>query len=197
MWLVFLFLIVILGIVYSKLEVNLYHVVVQEKDWDFNTSIAFKFFGFLTICVFKIDKKYIRFLHFKMPYKKMISKEKMKQINKDALEILKKLHLQLDKVNFDLRIKLVDIVLKNLVIILFSSVFPNFIKNRIEPKKVKYKILPDSSKMSEESILLNLELTGEIRLSIKSLKIVKLYFENINNKIAHNKNKNYGVKESF
>ena len=88
-------------------------------------------------------------------------------------------------------------MLTNLVIILFSSVFPNFIKNRIEPKKVKYKILPDSSKMSEESILLNLELTGEIRLSIKSLKIVKLYFENINNKIAHNKNKNYGVKESF
>ena len=56
MWLVFLLLIFIIGIVFSTLEINLSEIFFQEKNFNFRIIISYKLFGFFKILFLKLDK---------------------------------------------------------------------------------------------------------------------------------------------
>ena len=127
MWLVFLLLILLFGILLSKIEFNLYNLDILEKKIDFKADISLKLFCFLRILSIRINNKEIERFNKKIP--------KVKE--------LKKFHINIDRIRFKAKIGLLDMGLTNIVIIIFSSVFPNLIKKRIKRKKLKYEIIPD------------------------------------------------------
>lgn len=187
MWLVFLFFIILLGITYSSIEVNLYNVSWVEKRFDFKVKLYIKIFGIFKILVFNTTRD--GFVFFKN-IKKFSSKKDLKKIYNDYLDILKKFNVKIDKINFDLKIGLLDVALTNLALVILSSIIPFVVKDRVKRENLKYKIVPDYNKFC-------FNLNGKISFSMKTLRFVKLYFKNIKQKNAHNKFKNYGVKESF
>ena len=183
MWLVFLFSILILGIIYSSLEAKIYSINILEKDYNFKVIISFKLFGILKIFSFRLDKIGIHFFSKKIVYKK-VDKEKI------DFELFKQINLKLKKSYFTLRVGIEDVFLTNIVLVLLSSLIPVYAKEEIKKNNLKYKILPEYNKIC-------LRLDGKINLSVKVFNLIKLYFKNKTLKFTHNKSKNYGVKESF
>ncbi|MBR2290023.1 MAG: hypothetical protein IJ867_05410 [Clostridia bacterium] len=190
MWLVFLLLIVILGILFSKIEANLYSVQITEKNADFKAVVSLKFFGILKIFNVYLNKTGLRFLNKKIAYQEIMSKREIKKVNKEALEMLKDFQMKLDKIDFTVKIGLMDMTLTNIAIVVLSGVLPVILQNRVKEKNRKYEILPDYQNLC-------LELKGRITISIKFLVLLKIYFKNRKTEIVHNKNKNERVKESF
>lgn len=190
MWLVFLLLIILIGFLYSNVEADLYNIDITEKKIDFKIKIYLKFFGIIKIFSITLDKVGIKVFNKKIAYSKIISKRDLEKINKQSFEIFKRFDIDFDKINFKLKIGLIDMGITNLIIIVFSSIFPNLVKNRVKRKNLKFEVLPDYKDFC-------LKLEGKISISIKTLALIKLYFKNIKIENEHNKNKNYGVKESF
>ena len=187
MWLVFLLVILLLiGIFFSDVEVNLQKINILEKNYNFKIIISLKLFGILKILFIKLDKLGIKILNKKIK----INKKNIKKIDKKSFDLLKDMNLKLTKVNFNIKVGLIDITLTNISIILLSSFIPFLLKGRIKRKKIKYQILPEYNKFY-------LYFNGNFAISIKLYKLIEFYFKNINLKIEHNKSKNYSVKESF
>ena len=190
MWLVFLLLILVLGILYSKIEISLYSIDITDNTADFNEIISLKIFGLLKILKIRFNKYGIQVLNKRISYKSLLSNKNLKKINKQSLKTFERLNISFDKVDFKMKLGLIDMSLTNSVIVVFSSVFPNLIKNRVNMKNLSYEVLPDYKNFC-------IKLEGKISLSIRTLTLVKIYFKNIKSENEHNKNKNYRVKESY
>lgn len=183
MWLVFLFLIFIFVIAFSKAEINLYSINIHEKKINFRADLKLKIFGLLKIVLVRFSDKETRVL-------RVISRNSIKAVNKDDFEFIKKLNIQIDKILFDMKIGLIDVSFTNVAIIIFSTIFPKIIKNMVKMENVKYKVFPKYDQLC-------LEVKGKISFSFRIMELIKLYYENIKKKNEHNKSKNYGVKESL
>ena len=187
MWLVFLLFIFLLGIVFSNIEINLCNIYLLEKNYNFKISISLKLFGIFKILFVDLDRFGIKFFNKKIFFNKS---NLLKKIDKETFKLLENLNIKLKKVNFVLKVGLIDIGLTNIAVVIFSTIFPIYINNRIERKKVKYKILPEYNK-------LYIDFKGKFIVSMKFFKFIKFYLKNIKTKTTHNKNKNYNVKESL
>lgn len=190
MWLVFLFLILILLIIISSLELNLYQINIYKKKNDFRADLKIKIFGILKLTIIKFDENEIKVLNYRFKYSKFISKKYIQKINEKTINLIKMLNIKFDKIFFTLKIGLIDVTLTNFAIIIFSAVFPNFIKNKVKRENIKYDVFPKYN-------VFCLNLDGRITISFRILKLIKLYFKNIQIKNEHNKIKNYETKESF
>lgn len=186
MWLVFLLLILLIGLIFASLEINLNKIDISKDNYNFKIVISLKLFGFFKILFFKLDRFGLKIFNKKIN----VSRYNLKKIDKKSFNLLKDLDIKLKKVNFSLKIGLVDITLTNFSVILFSSFIPYFVRNRIKNKKIKYQVLPEYNKFY-------LYFKGNFAVSIKILTLIKFYFKNIKSETAHNKSKNYSVKESF
>jgi len=190
MWLVFLLIIVTIGILLAKIEIVLYSVDITEKCMDFNLILYLKLFYFFKILKVRFNRHGLKIINKKIEYKELMSKRDFKRFNRQSFEIFKRFNINFNKVNFRLKIGLVDMALTNIVIVVFSSVFPNLVKNKVKRKNLNYKIFPDYKNFC-------VKLDGRISVSIKLLSLIKLYLKNIKLENEHNKNKNYRVKESY
>ena len=186
MWLVFLLLIFMIGIIFSTLEINLSEIFFQEKKFNFKIIISFKLFGFFKVLFLRLDKNRAKILGEKFN----ISKYKIKKIDKKVFKLLKDFDIKFKKVDFICKIGILDIGLTNIVIVLFSSVFPIIIKDRVARKDFNFKVFPEYNKLCFKA-------KGKFIISLKILTLLKLYFKNKKLKMMHNKSKNYDVKESF
>lgn len=177
MWLVFLLflsIILLLGIIYSKIELDLQHIRITEKSIEYKLKASFKLFGLFTVIVVHFDEEGIKILKRKIDYKKMKMKNETIKFYKKLIRILKK--VKFDKINFVLKIGLIDVFLTNDVIVIISSAFPMVIKNKVKRKKLNYKILPEYNK-------LNFYLSGTIKFSIKSLELREFIFRILSNRL--------------
>lgn len=191
MWLVFLLLIFLLiGIIFSSVEANLYSINVSERNSNFKISVSWKLFGFFTVLLIHLDKFGMKFFNKKILYKKFMKKLEIKKVNKEVLSFFKGLDIKYKKIYFTLKVGLIDVSLTNIAVVVLSSIVPIFLKNRVKQKNMNYEILPEYHK-------LDLNFKGKIIISIKSLTLIKLYLKNIKSEMAHTKSKNYNVKESF
>ena len=186
MWLVFLFVILILGIILSKLEIKLSKIYLNEKNFDFEFFVSLKLFYILKILSIRLDKNRIILLGKRLN----ISKDEIKKIDKKIFNLIKSFNIKIRKADFTCKIGVIDIGITNFFVILLSTLFPIFVKNRVKRQNFKFKVLPEYNKF-----LLNFN--GKFIISVNILTLIKLHFKNIKSKIAHNKNKNYEVKEIF
>lgn len=186
MWLVFLLLILLISLIFSSIEINLCKIDVIEKNYNYRIIITLKLFGIFKILFIKLDKNRVMFLGKKLD----VNKYKIRKIDKELFDLLKSFKIELKKIDFTCKVGLIDIGLTNLLVILFSSIFPIIVKNRIKKEKFKFKVFPEYNKFC-------FKFDGKIIISLKTLTIIKLYFKNIKSKMTHNKSKNYNVKESF
>lgn len=189
MWLVFLLLFIVLGIVCSSIELNLYKIELTDKKFDFKLIVEFKLFGLFKILQMKLDRDGVKFLNKIITYKEIKLKAEKDNINISKIDF-KVLDINLKKVYFKLKVGLLDIALTNIVIVIFSTIFPLFIKSKVKRKDLRYEIFPEYNKFC-------LFLNGKISVSIKPKSLIKLYFKNIKKENVQNKSKNYDVKESF
>lgn len=195
MWLVFLLLILILGILCSTIEASLYRIELTDKKFDLKLVISLKLYGIIKILHVDCNENGIKFLNKRITYKEIILKAKeddlnIKKISIDFFDLLKQADLKFKKMYFTLKVGLLEMSLTNIAIIVFSSIFPIFVKSKVKKQNLKYDVLPEYNKIL-------IFLRGKINISVKSLNLIKLYFKNIKPQITHNKIKNCDVKESF
>lgn len=195
MWLVFLLLILILGILCSTIEASLYRIELTDKKFDLKLVISLKLYGIIKIVHVDCNENGIKFLNKRITYKEIILKAKeddlnIKKISIDFFDLLKQADLKFKKMYFTLKVGLLEMSLTNIAIIVFSSIFPIFVKSKVKKQNLKYDVLPEYNKIL-------IFLRGKINISVKSLNLIKLYFKNIKPQITHNKIKNCDVKESF
>lgn len=186
MWLVFLLLILLIGLFFANVEVDLQSINVTEKNYNFKIIISLKLFGILKILFVKLDRFGIKIFNKKID----INKKNIKKIDEKNFKLLKDMDIKLEKVNFIAKAGLLDISLTNILVVLISSFIPFLLNGRIKRKKLKYQVLPEYNKIC-------LYFKGNFAISIKFYKLIKFYFKNIKSKTEHNKSKNYSVKESF
>ena len=186
MWLVFLLIILILGIIFSKIEINLNELYFNEKSYNFKITVALKLFFIIKVISIKLDKNKILLLGKKLK----INKFKIRKIDKKVFDLIKSFKIKIRKIDFVCKIGAISISLTNFFVVLFSTLFPIFVKNRVKRENFKFKVLPEYNKL-----LLNF--SGNFIISIKLLTLIKIHFKNIKSKYEHNKNKNYDVKEIF
>ena len=170
MWLVFLLIFFLVGIFYSKIELEIRHIFLSPKEFNFEIKLLFKLWNILP--VFKVPLKQIR----------------IQEGNKKLLINFK--NIKFEKIFFTLKIGLDDIFLTNTVIVVIASILPLFFHDKVRRKNIKYEILPEYDKVQ-------VHLLGKIRMSIKTSLLLRNYLKNIKSKIVHNKDKNDEVKESL
>ena len=178
MWLVFLFLILLIGFWLSRVEICLRNVDISEKNYDYKIDISFKLFGILKLFSLKLDRYGLKIFNKKIP----ISLKNVRKLDKRSLDLLKDLSLNLKKVKFVLKIGIIDVGLTNIAIVLFSTIFPLFIRKRVKPKNLKYEILPEYNKFC-------IKFNGKIIVSVRLLNLIKFHFKNKKTEITHTKNK--------
>ena len=188
MWLVFLSLFFFVGIFYSKIELNVKYIFISPKDIHMEIPVWFKWWGILPIFKLYLNQTGIRIGNYKISYGKLISKRKMTVFNRNLLENWK--HIKFDKLVFTLKIGLEDIFLTNISVVAIATILPFLICDKVKRKNVKYEILPEYDKVQ-------LQLLGEIKILLSISQLLKYDWQNIKSKMAHNKNKNDEVKESF
>lgn len=189
MWLVFFVVILIFGIYFSSIEAKLYNIYLTEKKSNYNVKLIFKLFRFFSIFSINLDNSGIKILGQKILYSQKFKNKR--KIDENILELFfKDNNVVLKKFDIIIKIGLIDRALTNIVIVLISSIFPFYIKKRIDRKDLKYNIFPSYNKLL-------FEMKGNINITIKTSIFVKKFFKNIKSKITHNKNKNYEVKESL
>ena len=186
MWLVFLLVIFILGIIFSKIEINLNELYFNEKSYNFKITVALRMFYFIKIISIKLDKNRILLFNKRLKIKKF----NVRKIDKKLLELIKSFKIKIRKIDFVCKIGVISISLTNFFVILFSTLFPIFVKDRIKRENFSFKVLPEYNKLL-------LDFKGDFIISIKLLTLIKIHFKNIKSKFEHNKNKNYEVKEIF
>ena len=188
MWLVFLSFFFLVGIFYSKIELNVKYIFISPKDVHAEIPVWFKWWGILPVFKLYLNQAGIRIGNYEISYGKLISKRKMTVFNRKLLENWK--HIKFDKLIFTLKIGLEDAFLTNIVIVVLSTTLPFLIYGKVKRKNVKYEILPEYDKVQ-------LQLLGEIKISLTISQLLKHDWQNIKSKMTHNKNKNDEVKENF
>lgn len=190
MWLVFLFLILILlGIVFFRIEIVLKKIVLNKNTQDFKLNINFMFFGFIKVFCVHLDKEGIKFFNKKILYENLMSKEKFEHLKldiekvgfKETLQIIKELKLKINTAKFSLRLGLGEIFLTNILVVIVSSLISVLygIKGiEVKLKNINYKVLPDFNKVS-------LLFEGRFCLSFKGFEVIKLFFKNYYGKKKH------------
>ena len=192
MWLVFLFFILLVGIVFSNIEINIYKVHIKNKNYKLKIDFRLNIFRFFSVLLIKIDENKIKLIISRLNYKKF----NIKNVYKKTNSIINKLNIRLNKMVFILEIGLEDILLTNSIVVLLSGILPNVFRKcintniNINKKKIGYRIVPKYN-----SCCFNFD--GNIKIDLSSLELVKFYLKNIKNKNAHNKIKNYNVKETL
>ena len=119
----------------------------------------------------KTSKKFQRIKN-KLIYKRKTKEEKEKQ--KADVAILKKLKIQLRKINLELKVGTEDVVLTSFLICIISiaiSIILSKIIKKYDENKYKYKITPDYNNKNS----INLNLTGII--DIKLVNIINILFK--------------------
>ena len=71
MWLVLFFIILIFGLIFSKVSINVKNIKIDKNDVDFNIRLNFHLYGFLKMLSFKCNKKGIEFFGKTIPYIKI------------------------------------------------------------------------------------------------------------------------------
>ena len=186
MWLVFLFVLLFIGIIFSKLEINLSKIYFYEKDYNFNITLTLKLFFIIKAISIKLDKNKILLLGKRLN----INKYKIRKIDKKIFDLIKDFKIKIKKIDFTCKIGVIDIGLTNFIVILFSTLFPIFVKDRVKRKNFKFEVLPEYNKLL-------LDFQGKFIISIKISRLIKLHFKNIKSRFEHNKNKKYEVKEIY
>lgn len=165
MWLVFLLALILIGIIFSRVEVDLREIYITDKDYNFKIIISLKLFGKIRVLFLKLDRFGIKLFGKKLN----INTNKIKKIDKDTFKLLKDLKLDLEKVNFNLKIGLIDLTLTNLAIVLFSSLFPNLVRNRLKSENLRYEVLPEYNKFY-------ISFKGNFSVTVKLLRLLKINF---------------------
>lgn len=177
MWLVFLLFILLVGLFLANIEISLNEINLNRENYNFKIVISLKLFGVFKIVSAKLDRFGIRIFNKKVP----VSKDKIREFDKESFDLLKDLDLNLKKLKFTLKIGLFDINLTNIAIVIISTIFPFWIR-RAKKKNIKYEILPEYNKVC-------LYFKGKISVSLKLLRLLKFHFKNKKTEITHNKNK--------
>ncbi len=165
MWLVFLLALILIGIIFSRVEVDLREIYITDKDYNFKIIISLKLFGKIKVLFLKLDRFGLKLFGKKLN----INTNKIKKIDKDTFKLLKDLKLDLEKVNFNLKIGLIDLTLTNLAIVLFSSLFPNLVRNRLKSENLRYEVLPEYNKFY-------INFKGNFSVTVKLLRLLKINF---------------------
>jgi len=188
MWLVFLLGFFLVGLFYSRIELNIKSVLISLKEIHMEIPIWFQWWGIVPVFKLYLNPSGIRIGNHRISYARLISKRKMEVFNEQLLENWK--NIKFHRFVFTLKIGLKDVFLTNMAIVTIATILPFLIHDKVKRENVKYEILPKYDKVQ-------LELEGEIKISLAIYQLFKYDRQNIKSKIAHNKNKNDEVKESF
>lgn len=167
MWLVFLFLLLILlGIIFSSINITLKRIEISLKDFDFNIEISFWLFKFIKVINIKLDKSWLTVVGKKIRIDKL---RKDKLSFKKLLKFIKDLDFNLSEVDFNLNIGSANATLTILLVVVISTLTTIVLeKNKL--KKSNYKILPEFNKFE---VLFK----GKIKFKLRTIKILKMWYK--------------------
>ena len=167
MWLVFLFFVLILlGIIFSNINITLRKIDISLKEFDFNIEVSFLLFKFLKIINIKLNKNWFIIFGKKIRIDKL---KKDKLSLKEVLKMITELEAKLCEVNFNLKVGGGSMTLTILLVVIISTLTTIVLeKNKL--KKSNYQILPEFNKFE---FLFN----GELKFRIKTSKILKMWYK--------------------
>ena len=191
MWLVFVFFILlILEIFFSNINIILKKVVLNKNASDFRIDINFCIFKVLKIFTIKLNKDGVKFLNKMIPFKKSIKEEIQKlKLNFEELKfngiltVLKEVNPKIKKAKFALNLGIGDIFLTSTLVVMVSSIISVFLGMQLfetNYKKIDYKVIPEFNK-------LNFEFNGDFSINIKFFKIIKVFIKSLYEKKKNSK----------
>ncbi len=179
MILVFIFIFLIWGCIFSKVSVYVKNFNLQNSkkglNTIFNIKLKFKLYGIIPFLVMNLTEEGIRILGIKIDYKKFTNNEKIKKGIKKAkknfkVSKIKLLKPNLEKINLRLSLGTESMVITTFLVTL-SSVFLSFVFKetikKFDKNKHKYIIRPNY----EEKNKIFLEFKGI--LNIKTSNIIE------------------------
>ena len=101
MWIVFLLIILILGILFSKIEINLNELYFNEKNYNFKITVSLKLFFVIKVISIKFDKNRALLLGKKLN----INKYKIKKFDKRLFNLIEKFKINRIQLEQDTRKK--------------------------------------------------------------------------------------------
>lgn len=157
MWLVFVFLILILGIVFSKIEIIIKKIRINRNEYNFKVKIKFMFFGIIKLVSINLGKNGIELFGKELVYERILNSKKLNEIKynikkfdlKKINHFLKIINLKLSSAKFTLKIGADDIFITSFLVVILSSYITNFFKDKIDlmsPQKFNYRIFPEFNK---------------------------------------------------
>jgi hypothetical protein len=189
MWLVFCFIgFIILGIIFSKIEITLKNIVLNQTKQDFLIELKILFFGFIKICTVNFKNNEFIIYGKRISYKQILSSKEFKRLKLDfkktnfneVINNFKKLKPKISIVKFLLKIGFGEMFLTQIFIVIISTILPLLTRLKIFEinfKKIDYRILPEFNK-------LGLEFSGKLNIEFKTFEIIKLL---VNKKIENKK----------
>lgn len=185
----FIFLIIsfILGLIFSKISINICNFKLNNEYEKLNTEFLIKIradlYGLLPITILKLTQDGINIFGIKIPYIKILENEKLKDIFKKGLNkakndfkisSIKMLKPDLEAINLDLSIGTESFLMTTILIFIISTLLSFGIQNTIkqfDSEKYKYIIKPDFNERNK--IIINLKGIFKIKTS-NIIECVKL-----------------------
>lgn len=172
MWLVFVFVILIFGIYFSKIKFSISKINISKNIFEFRVKISFYLFSKIKIFSIYFNEKGIKVFFIFIPYKKILRKINMKEkityaFDKIDLRKIKKLNISLEKLDMKCIIGIDDIIINVAIVTLIASIIGFYLSRK--KGKYRYTILPDFGK----NIII---FEGSFAFSLKTRRI-RIFFK--------------------
>lgn len=176
MWIVFLLFLFVLGIIFSKIKVNIEKIKLDTKGFDFKIKLDFLWFGILKILKLEFNEVGIKFLKKQIKYNRLISESKLEKIKKDfkfdikKIEGIEKLKPKIELIKFNLKVGTEDIFITTFLVTVVSVLITEFFRRKIKKldfEKTYYRVLPEFNKNV-------IYYEGKILIGIKTMNIFKV-----------------------
>lgn len=165
MWLVFIFLILIIGLYFSKITINLIKLNITEKDFEFKLKISLYLFSKIKVFSFLLTENGVK-------YKKFLDNSKFEH---NVFKILSRIkQFKIEKIKAKILIGTEDIFITVFFVTFLSSILGIYLSK--QKGQFKYEILPEfgKNKIFLEGIFLISFKTRRIRIFFKSKEHTKL-----------------------
>ena len=170
----FCIFILFLGIVFSKIKINIEKLELNINKLKFNIKIGVFWFGFIKIFGIKFNENFIKIFGKKFSYEKLFKKSLLEifksNFNKKEIKMAEKLNFEVDKANFTLKIGTENMFITVFLVTFLSSAIAELLRRKMEKtnlKKINYKILPEFNKNQ-------IFYEGNTSISIKTINLKKV-----------------------
>lgn len=172
MWLVFVFVILIFGIYFSKIKFSISKINISKNIFEFKVKISFYLFSKIKIFSVYFNEKGVKIFFLFVSYEKILKKINIKEnfndaVNKINLKKIKKLNISLEKLDMKCIIGIDDIIANVAIVTLIASIIGFYLSRK--KGKYRYTILPDFGK----NIII---FEGSFAFSLKTRRI-RIFFK--------------------